>query len=183
LTVAGVVVVETERLVLRRFTLQDSGFVRELVNEPGWLRYVGDRSVHTLEDAVGYLERTLLAQYARLGFGFYRVELAGDGTPVGLCGVVHRQGMDDADIGFAMLARHSGRGYAREAARRVVRHAREDLGLSRLTGITLPGNAASIALLEGLGMRFERTIRLPGGTEDLSLYGMALAMSGMDSQR
>jgi [ribosomal protein S5]-alanine N-acetyltransferase len=130
--------------------------------------------VHTLEDAGGYLERTLLAQYARLGFGFYRVELAAEGTPVGMCGLVHRPGMDDVDMGFAMLERHSGRGYAGEAARRVVRHAREDLGLTRLAGITQPDNAASIALLEKLGMRFERTLRLPGETVDLNLYGMAL---------
>ena len=164
----------TERLVMRRFTLQDAAFVRELVNEPEWLRWIGDRSVHTLEDAAGYLERVLLAQYERLGFGFYRVELAHDGTPVGLCGLVRREGMDDADAGFAMLARHSGRGYAGEAARRVVRHAREDLALTRLAGITRPGNAPSIALLERLGMRYERTIRLPGESVDLSLYGMAL---------
>ena len=169
---------ETERLVLRRFTLDDAAFLRELVNEPGWLRYIGDRKVQTLDDARGYLERALLAQYVRLGFGFYRVELQADGTPVGLCGLVRRQGMDDVDMGFAILERHSGRGYASEAAQRIVRHAREDLGLARITGITQPGNAASIALLEKLGMRFERTIRLPGETADLGLYGMVLAARG-----
>ena len=165
---------ETERLVLRRFTRDDAEFVRELVNEPGWLRHIGDRKVHTLEDALGYLERAMLAQYARLGFGFYRVERREDGVPVGLCGLVRREGMPDADLGFALLARHERRGYAFEAAERVVRHAREDLGLARLAAITRPDNAGSIALLVKLGMRYERAFRLPGEGEELSLYAMAL---------
>jgi ribosomal-protein-alanine N-acetyltransferase len=170
----GTKVGETPRLVLRRFTLDDAEFVRELVNEPGWLRFIGDRNVHTPEQACAYIEKRLLGPYARLGFGFYRVELKRDGTPVGLCGLVRRDGLDDVDLGFGLLERCAGLGYAREAAVEVVRQAREELALTRLVAITLPDNQRSIALLEKLGMRLERTLRLPGEQADLSLYGMGL---------
>ncbi len=174
MSVPGQVVCETARLVLRRFTLDDAEFVMELVNEPGWLRYIGDRNVHRLEQARGFIEQRLLGPYERLGFGFYRVERKEDGVPVGLSGLVKREGLDDVDIGFGQLARFSGRGYAHEAALEVVRMAAGDLKLSRLVAITQPDNAGSIALLLRLGMSFERTVRLPGEQVDLSLYGMAL---------
>lgn len=167
-------VLETERLVLRRFTLEDAPFVTELVNEPGWLRFIGDRDVHTPEQACAFIEKRLLAPYARLGFGFYRVELKRDSSPIGLCGLVRRDGLDDVDIGFGLLERSAGHGYAYEAAVETVRYAREELGLARLVAITRPDNQRSIALLDKLGMSFERALRLPGEQTDLSLYGMAL---------
>jgi ribosomal-protein-alanine N-acetyltransferase len=97
-----------------------------------------------------------------------------DGSPVGLCGLVRRDGLDDVDLGFGLLERWAGHGYAYEAAVEVVRQAREELSLTRIAAITLPDNQRSVALLEKLGMRLERTIRLPGEQADLSLYGMEL---------
>lgn len=171
---SGQVVGETARLVLRRFTLEDAPFVTELVNEPGWLRFIGDRDVHTSGQARAFIEKRLLGPYERLGFGFYRVELKHDRSPVGLCGLVRRDGLEDVDIGFGLLESCAGRGYAHEAALEVVRQAREELALTRLVAITRPDNRRSIALLEKLGMRCERTLRLPGEQTDLSLYGMEL---------
>jgi RimJ/RimL family protein N-acetyltransferase len=171
---AGAVVRRSERLVLRRLVPEDAAFVMELVNEPGWLRFIGDRHVHSLEDARGYLERGPLTLYERLGFGFYRVEIGASGTVVGICGLIKRDALEDVDIGFALLARHAGHGYAFEAAAETLRHAREDLGLKRLAAITNPDNVRSIALLEKLGMRFERMIRLPGEESDIRLFGMEL---------
>lgn len=170
----GDLVLTTDRLVLRRFTREDDAFILELLNEPGWLRWIGDRNVHSLEDARGYLERGPLKLYADLGFGFYRVELASDGSPIGMCGLIQRAGLDDVDIGFSLLARCHGHGYAFEAAARVVRHAREDLGLVRLVAIVVAANERSVRLLKKLGMRYERVVRLPKDPEELHLYGMAL---------
>lgn len=170
----GLQVATTQRLILRRLTLDDAAFILELVNEPGWLRFIGDRNARDLEGARAYLERGPMSLYPKLGFGFYRVELGVDGTPVGICGLIKRDALEDVDIGFALLERHAGHGYAYEAAAETVRHAREDLGLKRLAAITNTDNLRSIALLEKLGMRFERMFRLPGDESDVRLFGMEL---------
>jgi RimJ/RimL family protein N-acetyltransferase len=174
----GRIVRETERLLVRRLTLEDDAFVLELLNEPGWLRFIGDRGVRTLADARGYLERVPFTQYAKQGFGLYRLERRADGERVGVCGLIRREGLPDPDIGFALLARHEGNGYALEAAAAVVQHAREDVKLQRLAAIVNPDNVRSIALLEKLGMRFERMIRMPGEDRDIRLFGMTLGSNG-----
>jgi RimJ/RimL family protein N-acetyltransferase len=168
----------TERLALRQLTLDDAAFIRELLNEPGWLRFIGDRGVRTLEDARAYLERVPMTLYAKHGFGLYAVERRADGAPIGMCGLIRRDVLPDPDIGFALLSRHEGHGYALEAAQGVVRHAREDVKLRRLAAIVNPDNERSIRLLARLGMRFERTIRMPNEERDVSLYGMSLESSG-----
>jgi [ribosomal protein S5]-alanine N-acetyltransferase len=176
--VPGRLVGRTARLVLRHFTLDDAAFILELVNEPDWLRFIGDRDVHTLEQARTYLERGPMSLYDKFGFGFYRVELAADGTPVGMCGLIQREVLDGVDIGFALLERHERCGYGHEAAAEVVRQAREDHGLDRLLAITNLDNARSIALLEKLGMHYERDLRLPGEDADVRLYAMELGAGG-----
>ncbi len=163
-------VLATARLRLRRLVLDDAPFVHELVNQPSWLAYIGDRQVRSLEDARGYLTTGPLASYAQHGFGLYAVERSHDGVAIGLCGLLKREQLDDVDIGFALLDRHGGHGYAIEAAAAVVEHARHAIGLDRLVAIVAPDNARSIRLLEKLGLAFERTITLPGQTASLRLH-------------
>ena len=106
--------------------------------------------------------------YERFGFGFYRVELKESETVVGICGLVKRDTLDDADIGFSILQRFGGNGYAYEAAVAVLNLGRTVLGLAHICGVTGPGNQTSIHLLEKLGLKFRRKIHLPGyGTESL----------------
>jgi RimJ/RimL family protein N-acetyltransferase len=163
---------ETDRLALRHVCTDDAAFMRELVNEPSWLRFIGDRRVRTLEDAESYIARSFQATYERLGFGLYLVELKEDGAAAGICGLVKRDYLDDVDIGFAFLPRYWGKGYAYEAAEATLRHAREALGLARVAAITVPENDSSVRLLERLGMRLERTITPPGEDEKLRLYAI-----------
>lgn len=151
---------ETERLILRHLRLEDAAFVLELTNEPGWLRFIGDRGIHGLEDARAYIEKGPMDLYARFGFGLYRVELKADGTPIGICGLIKRETLEDVDLGFAFLARHTGRGYAIEAAAATLVHGRRDHGLKRIAAITDPENDRSIRLLEKLGFRYVETLRL-----------------------
>ncbi|WP_257388168.1 GNAT family N-acetyltransferase [Tahibacter caeni] len=154
------VIAETERLRLRRLAPDDAAFVLQLVNEPSWLEFIGDKGVRTLDDARAYLENGPLAMYARCGHGLYCIELRDGGQAVGMCGLIRRDTLPDVDIGYAFLPAHWGRGYAEEAARATVAHARE-LGLPRLLAIVTPSNARSIRLLEKLGLAFERTIATP----------------------
>ncbi len=162
-------VLATARLRLRRLVLDDAPFVLELVNQPSWLAYIGDKQVHSLDDARGYLAAGPLASYAQHGFGLYAVERAHDDAPIGLCGLLRREHLEDVDIGFALLDRYGGHGYAFEAAAAVVEHAHA-IGLDRLVAIVAPGNARSIRLLEKLGLAFERTITPPGQSAPLRLH-------------
>lgn len=163
-------VLETARLRLRELTPDDAAFIRELVNEPAWLRFIGQKNVHTLDDARRYIANGPAASYSRNGFGLYCVELASALTPVGICGLIRRDALSDVDLGFALLARHCGHGYAREAASAVLAFARRDLGMSRVVAITLPDNQGSIRVLESVGFAFECRVILPGETDELSLY-------------
>ncbi|MCP3101605.1 GNAT family N-acetyltransferase [Myxococcus sp. K15C18031901] len=162
-------VLETQRLRLRGMTLDDAPFVLQLVNEPSWLRFIGDRGVRTLEDAQRYVRDVPQASYARHGFGLLRVE-ALDGTAMGMCGLLKREVLEDVDIGFAFFPAYWGQGYAFEAAQAVLAHARQELGLPRVAAIVDPTNASSIKLLERLGFRFARPFRMSGEAQEISLY-------------
>ncbi|HSH38164.1 MAG TPA: GNAT family N-acetyltransferase [Chthoniobacterales bacterium] len=164
-------VLETERLSLRRMTLDDAAFMLEALNEPSFIRNVADRGVRTLDDAADYIRTKIMPSYEQFGFGFYIVELKESGTPIGVCGIVKRETMDDVDIGYSLLDRFSGHGYAYEAAEAVMRYGRECHGLKRIVGMTAPENQRSIRLLEKLGLRFERTVQLPGVEGESKLFG------------
>ena len=154
------VVLETERLRLRHFRTDDAEFILRLLNEPSFKEHIGDKGVRSLEDAGLYLQNGPIDSYKRFGYGLNMVELRESGEAIGMCGLVRRDGLDDADIGYAFLERFWSRGYARESAEAVLTHARETLGLDRVVAIVTPGNHGSIKLLENIGLSFERTIRL-----------------------
>lgn len=161
----------TARLCLRRFTVDDAPFILELQTDPSWLRYIGDRGVYDLDSARDYLRRVPLDMYRRLGFGPLRMELR-DGTAVGMCGLFKRDTLDDVDLGYALLPRHRGLGYAAEAAAAMLAWAHGTFGLRRVVAITSPDNDASGRVLERAGMRFERTLILPGDLREVKLYAV-----------
>lgn len=161
----------TPRLRIRPFTVDDAEFVLRLLNEPSWIRFIGDRGIRTVEGARTYLETGPIASVARHGFGLYAAELL-DGTPIGMAGLIKRDTLEDVDIGFALFPAYWGQGYAREASNALLDHARQ-LGMARLVAITDPKNDASIRVLEGVGFRFERIYVTPQG-ESLNLYGRSL---------
>ena len=111
----------TERLRLRRMHTGDAAFMLELLNQPSFIRHIGDRGARDLDGARFYITDRVLAAYAKHGFGMEVVELRSTGEPVGICGLVKRDSLDDVDIGYALLERHWGKGYAREAAQAVLR--------------------------------------------------------------
>jgi RimJ/RimL family protein N-acetyltransferase len=168
---------ETARLRLRRFTLDDAAFAHELVNDAAWLRFIGDRGVRTLDDARVYIGKTL-AHYAQHGFGAYVVELRATGEAIGNCGLFKREGLPGVDIGFAFLERFRGQGYAGEAAAAVLTLGRERFGLKRIEAYTVPYNTRSIRLLEKLGLKYEATIRMPNDTEDVSRLAVEFGPGG-----
>ncbi len=161
---------ETERLVLSELVPEDAPFILELVNEPDWLRFIGDRGVRNLDDARAYIQKGPMDMYARLGFGLYKVALKADGTPLGMCGLLKRDSLPDVDIGFAVLARFRGRGYAREAAEATLAYAGDNCGLKRTLAITAPDNERSIGLLQKLGFTYEKTLQLSADGGESKLF-------------
>jgi RimJ/RimL family protein N-acetyltransferase len=164
-------VIQTERLVLRELELRDAGFILELLNEAAFLRFIGDKGVRTPADARDYIQKGPVDSYRRHGFGLYAACLR-DGTPIGICGLVKRDGLADVDVGFAFLTRYCSMGYAVESAAAVLAHARSVLRLRRIVAITAPDNFGSIAVLERIGLKFERMIRLAEGSPELKLFGV-----------
>lgn len=163
-------ILETEHLTLRRITVDDAAFMLDLLNQPSFIQFIGDRGVRTLDDARKIIQERYLAAYERLGFGIYLTLLRGAQIPIGICGLVKRDGLDDVDVGYAFLPQYWSKGYASEAASAVLRYARNTLGIGRILGITTPDNTGSIRVLEKVGLKFERMIRLPGEETDLKLF-------------
>ena len=164
-------VLETDRLLLRRLDPEgDATFMLRLTNEPSWLEHIGDRGVRTLEDARNYIRNGPVDMYRRLGFGLYLVELEATGEPLGICGLVRREGLEDVDLGFAFLPEHWSRGYALESASAVLDWSRGQSGLGRIVAITTDRNHPSIKLLGRLGFVFERMVQLRIGDPELRLY-------------
>lgn len=167
---AAVNVIETERLSLRHLHTDDAAFIFELVNEPSWLRFVGDKGIKTLEDARNYLLKGPIEMYARLGFGLWLVETKEGHSSIGICGLIKRDSLQDVDIGFAFLPAYRGQGYALESASAVMAYGKQTLKLRRIMAVVSPDNHGSARLLEKLGFSFERLVRLPGDAVDLELY-------------
>ena len=153
-------VLETERLVLRRLTLDDAPFIFKLVNEPSWLRFIGDKGVRNLDDARHYLQSGPLDMYSRFGFGMFLVELKEGGQHIGTCGLLKRDSLPDADVGYALLPEFWGQGYAIEAVSAVLSYGRDTHSLKRTLAIVSPDNESSIRVLEKAGLTFERMLQL-----------------------
>jgi RimJ/RimL family protein N-acetyltransferase len=177
----SVIVLQTERLSLRRMSLDDAEFIVELLNDPAFLRFIGDKGVRTPDDARHYISTGPVDSYARHGFGLWVVEPRGSGRAMGICGLLKRETLDDVDIGFAFLPRYRSQGFAFESAAAVMDYARNVLGLQRIVAITNDDNAGSQRVLEKIGMGFARMMQLSGDGPEIRL--MASDVSGAPAPR
>jgi RimJ/RimL family protein N-acetyltransferase len=171
-------VLETERLVLRRMTEADAAFVLGLLNEPSFLHFIGDRHVRTLDAAREYIVNGPMASYARHGFGLYLTLRKQDGVPIGICGLLKRDTLDDVDIGFALVPAFWSQGYASEAARAMFAFGIDVLELPRIVAVVNPDNDASIRVVGKLGLRFSRMVRLAHGEPELKLFSSDAGSGG-----
>jgi RimJ/RimL family protein N-acetyltransferase len=164
---------QTERLIIRPFTLDDAEFILTLLNEPSFLRHIGDKKVRSLGDAQQYLRTGPMASYELNGFGPCAVELIETHTPIGMSGLLKRAELPHPDIGFAFLPDFWGKGLAFEAASAVIDNARERLKLTRVLAIVNPDNQSSIKLLQRLGFKFERLVKLAKDRDEVKLFSLA----------
>lgn len=152
---------ETDRLHISLFTLDDASFILELLNEPDFIRNIADKGVRDIAGAEAYLRNGPLLSYAKHGFGLYKVTLKQSDEPIGMCGLLRRDSLDCPDLGYAFLARHHRRGYASESGAVVLDHARRQLSVGRVAAITALDNVGSIRVLENLGFQYQSVIELP----------------------
>jgi len=162
----------SEQLILREAAPDDASFVLELVNTPGWLQYIGDRGVKSLDEAKKYIDERLISSYQTLGFGLMVITLNNENTPIGLCGLLKRKYLEYPDLGFAVLPDFEGKGYVTEASLKVLSHAFANLGLEQIHGITKEQNERSKKLLLRLGFQFDRKIKPESESHELLLYSI-----------
>ena len=167
-------ILETERLYLREFTTDDKEFIFELLNSPGWIKYIGDRGIKTLDNTINYINEGLIRSYKINGFGLWGIVEKESDILVGMCGLLKRDYLEDVDVGFALLPSHEGLGYGKESALETVRYAKNELTLKTLAAITVPYNDSSIRLLQKLGFNFCENIRIPNDDEELMLFKISL---------
>lgn len=164
-------ILETERLLLRHLSIEDADFILELLNEPSFIRNIGDRGVRTIDGANSYILNGPVASYAKNGFGLYLVKLKETDESIGMCGLIKRDTLKDVDIGYAFLPRFWSKGYAVESARAVKEYAKNAVGLNRIVAIVDPENEGSIRVLEKIGLQFEKMVKLSEDDIDLKLFG------------
>lgn len=167
-------ILDTERLALREFTPLDAPFLLRLVNEPGWIRNINDPGVRSVDDALAWAEGRLFKAYRELGHGFWALQRREDGELVGMCGLFKRAVLPEPDLGYALLAEHEGQGYALEAARGCVAHARSVLGWTTLMAITAVDNPRSTGLLTKLGFVEQGQEQLEGYDEPSRMFKLVL---------
>ncbi|MGH6909979.1 MAG: GNAT family N-acetyltransferase [Phenylobacterium sp.] len=167
---SGVEVLRTERLILRHLTEGDAPFILRLLNEPGFVDNIGDRGVRDLDGADRYITEGQGASYQKYGYGLWATVLRETGETVGICGLVKRDGLEDADVGYAFLEAAWGKGYAREAAAATLDYARDVIGLPKVVAITKPTNKGSMAVLEKIGMKAAGMIKVPGYDEESAYF-------------
>lgn len=165
------IILQTTRLIVRQFSTDDAPFILRLLNEPSFIQNIADRGVRTLEDARNYLVNGPIGSYHKNGFGLWLAASKESSTPMGMCGLIRRDSLEDVDIGYAFLPEFWSQGYALEAASAVLGYAKTTVGLKRVVAIVSPHNQSSIKLLQKIGFTYEKMITLPGDDEEIKLFG------------
>lgn len=166
-------ILDTDRLILREILETDGEFILDLLNQPSFIKYIGDRRVRSVEGAGEFIKTRFMESYQQFGFGLWAVELKETCEPIGICGFVKRDSLPEADIGFALLPQFERKGYAFESAAATLLYGKERLNFNRVLAITSKDNFASGKLLEKLGFSFERFIKMTDDSEEIKLFSTA----------
>ena len=161
--------IETERLAISEITINEAAFYYEMVNDPTFLKFIPDKKIYSIADAENHITNKIIKEYKKQGFGFYLVSLK-DKTPIGMCGLIDRDGLDTLDIGFSFLKEYRGKGYAYESSKEILNFAKTTLKVDKIAAITTLNNIKSSNLLERLGFTFSKNIFIPNDPEELRLF-------------
>lgn len=159
----------TERLFIRNLLTTDAEFIYKLVNQESWLRFIGDKNIHTLIDAENYINNGPIMMYHKYGFGLWAVELKSTNTVIGICGLIKRDNLPEIDLGFAFLDQYTNNGYAFEACSHILNHAKNKLNKQAVLAIVMPENTNSIKLLKKLGFCDIKPMQLNANSHNVNL--------------
>ncbi len=162
---------ETEFLYIEPLSINDNMFILELVNTPGWLKFIGDRNVRTQEYAIAYINRIL----GNPDVAYWTVRLKTNQVPIGVITLIKRDYLPHHDLGFAFLPQFSGKGYAYEAIKKVIEELSKETYYSVLLAITIRNNVSSIKLLERTGFKFDKIIKVEN--DELAVYEYQFPLS------
>lgn len=168
------IILETERLFLRPLIRDDAEFILRQLNEPSWLEFIGDKNVYSLNDAKKYIELAPMTMYQRYGFGLFLVCSKESSSPMGLCGLMKRDNLNDADLGYSFLPEYWNQGFALEAVKSILDYAKNTHQLSRILALSKSSNTPSIKLLNKVGFLFDRDLKLLEDEESLQIYQLEL---------
>ncbi len=166
--------IETERLLLKPVSVDDTVFIYELYNSPRFIEFIGDRNIRNKDDARNYIINRFIPQIEKSGYGNYVIVRKDDGQKIGSVGIFERDGLDVNDIGFSFLPEFEGKGFGFEAASALMEIAFKEFGLKKLSAITTDANISSRKLIEKLGLSFQKKIQLPNVDEELRYYEIEL---------
>lgn len=164
-------ILETERLIICHITIEDANFIFELLNDPNWIKYIGNKNVHDLESAKNYILNVPIKSYEKFGFGLFLVKLKDLNIPIGICGLIKRDTLENIDIGFAFLEKYVGHGYAFESAQATLEYGKNTLGIKKIVAITNEDNYNSIKVLKKIGLVFEKMVKFENEEKELMLFG------------
>lgn len=165
-------IAETDRLRIRHLQKSDANFIYQLYNQPSFIKYIGDRGVHSPQDAEVFIQK-VQDNYQQYGFWLYLVERKDNGQAVGVNGLIQRDYLEAPDIGFAFMTQSCGQGFAKESSQAILQHSKQ-LGLAHLYAITSPDNHVSEHLLKKLGFEFQRQDYFDNSTSPINLFRLLL---------
>ena len=145
-----------------------------MMNSPKFIKYVGNRNIGSVEEARKYILDKMIPQLKNYGYSNYTITRKSDNVKVGICGLYDRDGVKGIDIGFGLLPKYEGKGYAFESANRLKEAAFNEFDITIINAITSKQNIASQKLLEKLGLACVGTTMLPHESEELLLYKITL---------
>ncbi len=160
----------TSRIVLDIATKKDAAFLHTLMNEPSYIKNIGDRNIKTVSDAENFIKEKFLKSYKDNGYGYYIVKIKESQKSIGICGLVNRKELNFIDIGYALLPHFWNNGFAFEATKALYDFALKNFNIKTIVAITDPNNKKSIALIKKLGLTYKKNIRLPDDEIECQLY-------------
>tara|TARA_R110002050_G_scaffold56512_3_gene127142 strand:- start:104037 stop:104540 length:504 start_codon:yes stop_codon:yes gene_type:complete len=163
-------ILATERLILEKVVLEDAVFFIKLLNSPNWIKFIGDRRIKTIKESIAYIENSLMSSYQQNGYGLYKMCLRDSREPIGICGFIKRDYLENADIGFAILPEFEGKGYTYEAASATLVYGKTELKLEKILALTTEENKKSRYLLSKIGLTKIGSVKPNKGTVEFLLF-------------